>query len=182
MEEWKQCGEGKKVIYFVSNQGRIKSVTKAKKFEKILNPYIGIHGYCVVNISKKSIMVHTLVILHFIGSRPKGLQIDHINRNKTDNRIENLRYCTRSENNRNTSRFRTDILEEDSKERCKIFSKESNKKLLEKDYWKKYQIVNKNKISEKRKENYTCICGLTLRIGSKIRHEKTLRHQAFVNF
>jgi hypothetical protein len=37
------------------------------------------------------------------GSIPKGMEIDHINRNKSDNRIENLRAVTRSQNARNAS-------------------------------------------------------------------------------
>jgi hypothetical protein len=42
--------------------------------------------------------VHKLVMLTFVGKRPKGLQINHINGIKDDNRLENLEYCTASEN------------------------------------------------------------------------------------
>ena len=42
--------------------------------------------------------VHQLVALTFIGPRPDGLDILHINGNPIDNRVENLMYGTRTEN------------------------------------------------------------------------------------
>lgn len=59
------------------------------------------HGYLRICINGKSYSVHSLIALAFIGSRPEGLQVDHINRNKCDNRPENLRYVTREENQAN---------------------------------------------------------------------------------
>jgi hypothetical protein len=40
-----------------------------------------------------------------LGS-PEGFEIDHINRNRTDNRVDNLRIVTSSENHRNISRYK----------------------------------------------------------------------------
>jgi hypothetical protein len=45
--------------------------------------------------------VHRLVAEAFIGPRPIDKTVDHINRVRDDNRIENLRYATASEQNKN---------------------------------------------------------------------------------
>ena len=50
----------------------------------------------------------TVLSLHrFIMDCPKGMVIDHINHDTLDNRKENLRICTSSENSKNKSKFKT---------------------------------------------------------------------------
>lgn len=60
------------------------------------------HGYKTVHAAGKPYKVHKLVVEAFIGKIPEGCVIDHINRVRTDNRVENLRIVTYSGNNRNT--------------------------------------------------------------------------------
>ena len=59
-------------------------------------------GYLQVGINGKNYRVHRLIAETFIPN-PEGLrEIDHINRNPSDNRVENLRWADRSQNTRNT--------------------------------------------------------------------------------
>jgi HNH endonuclease len=62
--------------------------------------YILTKGYRRIKINGLSYPEHHLIWLYHNGSLPKD-QIDHINRIKDDNRIENLRECNNSENNQN---------------------------------------------------------------------------------
>lgn len=57
--------------------------------------------YLRVRIYGRDYKVHRLVLETFVGKCPPGMQGDHINRNRTDNRLENLRWVTPAENNRN---------------------------------------------------------------------------------
>ena len=59
-------------------------------------------GYRVCLIKRRSFRVHRLIAETFIPNPENKPHVDHINRNPADNRVENLRWVTRSENMRNT--------------------------------------------------------------------------------
>ena len=62
-------------------------------------------GYLCVKYRGKKYKVHRLVLESFVGPAPKDKpEADHINRDKHDNRIFNLRWVSRTGNNRNTSK------------------------------------------------------------------------------
>jgi len=89
-------------IYQISNLGRVKSLKFGK--ERILRVGVDGNGYLNANLSKngkvKSRCVHQLVVIAFLNHTPCGLElvVNHINFNKTDNRVENLEVITNREN------------------------------------------------------------------------------------
>lgn len=72
---------------------------------KLLKQKIDRKGYNHINLSKnnnsKSFQVHRLVALHFIDNPNNKPQVDHIDNNPSNNCVNNLRWCTQSENNMN---------------------------------------------------------------------------------
>jgi hypothetical protein len=62
--------------------------------------YPNAHGYLRARIDKKAYYMHRLAWLYVYGKFPTKW-IDHKNRNKKDNRIDNLRDISHSENHRN---------------------------------------------------------------------------------
>ena len=104
-------------LYEVSDQGRVRSLDRAVTQQnrwggmttyrlkgRLLRPGKTVGGRLQVNLSKDNtpwvVPVHTLVALAFIGQRPEGHDIDHINGDFRDNRLVNLEYVTHQENQR----------------------------------------------------------------------------------
>jgi hypothetical protein len=105
-EIWKdiQDYEG---LYQVSNLGRVKSLVRVHycKKERILTNIKLPNGYIYVRLCKdgkgKNVRVHRLVAVAFIPNPENLPQIDHINADKTNNNVNNLRWVTAKENIRN---------------------------------------------------------------------------------
>lgn len=60
------------------------------------------HGYARIKVGQRSIYAHRLAWMYAYGSLPE-CEIDHVNGNKADNSLANLRLASRSENQRNRS-------------------------------------------------------------------------------
>ena len=89
--------------YSVSNFGRIKTLKyKGRNVEKILKEDISNTGYKRVRLyssfSSKNYSVHRLVANAFLCNPLENKQVNHKDGNKTNNTIENLEWCTASEN------------------------------------------------------------------------------------
>jgi hypothetical protein len=61
-------------------------------------------GYMKVGVGGKVVLVHDLVLTAFRGPAPAGHVARHLDGNPSDNRIEKLKWGTRSENNQDTAR------------------------------------------------------------------------------
>lgn len=113
MEFWKDV-VGYEGYYQVSNLGNIRSVdrviysdklhigTKRKLDGKMLKPYVNAHRYLALTLTKngkeKSLRVHRLVAEAFIKNPNNYDQINHIDGNRANNRVENLEWCDTSYN------------------------------------------------------------------------------------
>lgn len=156
MEEiWKVCFED----YEISNFGNCRRKLKTGDYNNVKG-YIYNRGYKCIQLKRDGKRItklfHHLVAEQFIGPRPEGLIVDHIDRNKLNNNVSNLRYVTYTENNRNTVKYRDDITETDITKRNLIIKKKNYQKNKEKrlQYQREYYEKNIEKISQQRKELY----------------------------
>jgi hypothetical protein len=85
--------------YFVSDRGRVLSVKRGKS--RLLNPRL-VRGYPTVYLrhyeSRRTDAVHRLMAEAFIGPRPPGAEIRHLDGDRANNALSNLRYGTKAEN------------------------------------------------------------------------------------
>lgn len=97
MEDWRMI-DGYDGAYWVSDKGRVWS-TKRKIF---LRPDIGCRGYPDVILCFKGTTKHRKVhrlVMECFSPIEQRLEVNHKNGIKTDNKLENLEWCTCSENN-----------------------------------------------------------------------------------
>lgn len=89
------------VGYQISNEGRVWSIKSQRYLKQNTNG--GYKRVCLMapNGKKKFEYVHRLVALHFIDNPEGKTQVDHIDRNRENNTVENLRWVSVVENNNN---------------------------------------------------------------------------------
>lgn len=157
MEQYKIFFEDYEISNFGNCRRKLKNGTYKELKGSIQNRG---YRYIQLNRNKKRInfLFHQQVAYHFIGERPEGLVIDHIDRNKLNNHIDNLRYITFTENLYNCDKYLSHIKEQ-GKERKKILLKRTEEKCK---VWDKFKcpncdkMTNKKHIARHQKSNY-CI-------------------------
>ena len=118
MSVWKTITECPN--YEVSDAGEVRNVRTGRvrklQYDK--------DGYYRALLGKKLIGVHRLVAMHFIENPENKPCVDHIDRDRTNNHVSNLRWATTSENNLNTDYYakKTDGTHYISITRCQRFS------------------------------------------------------------
>lgn len=100
MEIWKTIEDFKD--YKISNLGNVKSFKNNK--ELILKTQLTKKGYKKLSLSngkiQKHFLIHQLVAIYFLNHKPNGMEkiIDHIDNDKQNNNVSNLRIVTNREN------------------------------------------------------------------------------------
>lgn len=80
--------------YYISNKGNFYSTFT----KRLIKPQMCHKGYLYVEIGRRKYKVHRLVAEYFIPNPDNLPQVNHINCDKTDNRVENLEWCTNRQN------------------------------------------------------------------------------------
>ena len=90
--------------YAVSNKGNVRNINSLRN----IVPNLGINGYyyvgLITDLKVVNKTIHRLVALEWIDNPEEKECVDHINRDRLDNNVENLRWCTRQENMMNKSK------------------------------------------------------------------------------
>ena len=107
MEEWIDV-KGYEGLYQISNLGNVKSLPRKGTKGGLLKPSLRLGGYLGVALTKerktKWFRIHRLVLENFKPcDNAAELHADHINRNRMDNRLENLQWLTPFEHLRKDS-------------------------------------------------------------------------------
>ena len=80
---------------------------RRKGSDKIIKECIDNTGYLITHLNKKKFLKHRIIALQFIPNENPEINnvIDHIDRNKLNNHINNLRWCSQSDNLKNKTNY-----------------------------------------------------------------------------
>ena len=113
-EVWKDI-KGYEGIYRISNYGRVESIARVDALgrripSRIMKLQTNAKGYLHVRLTKgkayKHYLIHRLVADAFIGERPADCEVNHIDENKQNNKLDNLEYVTHLQNVRHGNGIR----------------------------------------------------------------------------
>lgn len=149
--------------YSVSTLGRVRG-----QYAQLLSPKKHWQGYLWLHIGCKHCLVHRLVAETFIPNPDNKATVNHINANKSDNRIENLEWATQSENNRHALKLNLRYFTRKMWETCTKGHKLSKRQV--KDIKDKYDAgIQQFKLADEYKVSRAQICRI---INGKSRNSK----------
>jgi len=133
--------------YLIYEDGRVYN----KKRKIFMTPIYNSTGYLRVDLwnkgKRKTLKIHRLVAEHYIPNPLNKPQVDHIDRNRLNNHVSNLRWATQSENQQNIG------IQRNNKSGIKNISYcKSNNRWI---YTKKYRGVRYQKYF---KSKIDCLC------------------------
>ena len=173
MEQWKDI-KSYEGLYQVSNYGRVKSLPKKRitgtgfyiQKERIMSLQIKTKRYYGVGLTKdgahKNFLVHRLVADAFIENPNNYEEVNHIDCNKLNNKVENLEWCTAEANLEHA--FKNGLL---TKTKGRKLSKEECMRISERKKGRVTSKETREKISRAMKE-------VAKRKGYKLKNEKAV--------
>jgi DNA-binding XRE family transcriptional regulator len=170
-EVWKDFA-GYEGFYQASSGGEVKRLIGiCCKKERVLRKNDIVSGYIRISLIKngkrKRILLHRIILLAFKGPCPKGMEGCHIDGNKLNNNINNLKYATRSENALDKISHGTMVLP-DNKGSKSGMAKSNELQIKEIKILIKEKILTQNQIAHKFNLSPQTICD--------IKKERTWKH------
>ena len=138
--------------YLIYRDGKVFS----KYTNKFMKEQTHKDGYKQIKLCKdgksKLFLIHRLIGIHYLPNAENKETIDHINRNRSDNRVQNLQWATRKEQQENTGIRKEYCINKNNTSGHKgICFHKSNKKWI-------FQKQGKNKIHKYFKTKIDCLC------------------------
>lgn len=173
MEEWRDANIPN-ANYQVSNYGRVRRVIGL--MTKEITGSIMNCGYRYIQLTREgkryNYLIHQLVAEAFIGKPDNygerhgdNLVIDHIDRNKLNNRADNLRFCSHKDNLRNSDWYIQEIEEQDPIKRRNLLA---SRKYVLNNGGRKRNKIGMGRIFKNEWGNYRAIITV-----DKVKHDKT---------
>ncbi len=154
--------------YEVSDLGKVYNIVTGKEIKTNISNNTGYYNLSLCNNGYvKSFMIHRLVLLAFVENVENKPQVNHINGDKSDNRLCNLEWNTRSENQKHSVRIGL---------RSAAGSKNSQSKINEKIALEIFLSKEKNNILANR-YNVSVTCVSQIRNGRLWTHVTGFRHK-----
>ena len=173
-EIWKHI-KGFEQSHVVNINGDVKTISRQVSGKngslrtiksRYLKAEIDIGGYyrykLWYNNKNKSLFMHRLIAIHFINNPENKPFINHIDGVKTNNSIENLEWCTQSENVLHSYKTGLSTVSNKSKERCSILGKKRSKKVIDTKTGKVF-----NKMTDAAKYSGFCLSYFSLMLSGK---------------